>query len=154
MQSSAPSDIAANQAAHDQQRNAIMRDIGTGFGSLAGASLLFLSGLANQIKHDLVTTVAIACFAVALPLLAFTAVAAYSLAPLATKHNVRLRRAIGTTTSFGLIGAAGVVGGITAMLWRLEMVVALAFAGCALVALATFLIFARQVAPPRQHHAA
>ena len=154
MQPIATSGIAADQAARDQQRSAIIRDIGTGFGSLAGASLIFLSVLANQIKHDLVTTVAVVCFAIALPLLAFTTMAAYSLAQFSTKHTVPFRRAVGMTTFFGLIGAAGVVAGIAAMLWRLETSAAIAFAGCALVALAAYLIFARQVAPPRKQHAA
>ncbi len=143
------SNLAARDA-QQQERTAFMRDIGTGFGSLAGASLLFLSVLANQSAHDLVITVAVACFAVALPLLAFTTVAAYALAQFVAKPEAkqsgRLRRAIGTTTFFGLLGTAGVVGGITALLWRLEMVAALGFAGCALIALVTFLSFARHVA--------
>jgi hypothetical protein len=135
----------ADHAAH-QQRSAFIRDIGTGFGSLAGASLLFLSVLANQLKHDLATKMAIICFAVALPLLAFTTVAAFSLAQITAKPSIAFRRAIGTTTFFGLFGAMGVIAGIALLLWRLDHFAAVTFAGCAVVALITYLAFARQVA--------
>ena len=143
------SDISTMATAqHDQHpRGEFIRAIGTGFGSLAGACLLFLSVLANLTAHDITATVAIACFAVALPLLAFTTVAAYSLSWLdgASAHSY-VRQAMGATVAFGLFGAAGVVGGITALLWRIEHFAGGGFAACAVLALVVYLIFARRVA--------
>lgn len=137
---------------NEDDRSETIRSIGTGFGSLAGACILFLSVLASQGRPDLAQRLAIGSFATALPLLVFTTVAAYSLSLLRgtnwrTNHT---RRALGATILFGLVGAVGVVLGLAALLWRLVPIAAISFVSCALVALVIYSIFTRLVTPPHK----
>jgi hypothetical protein len=128
-----------------------MRSVGTGFGSLGGASILFLSVMLTQGRLDIAQRIAIDSFATALPLLVFTTVAAYSLSLLRgsdarTKHT---RRAFVATVSFGLLGALGVVVAIAASLWHILPFAAISFAGCAIIALVVYIWFTWLVTPRR-----
>jgi len=134
----------------DGRRGDTLRYIGAGFGSLGGACILFLSAMANALP-DMAQRVAIGGFAIALPLLLFAAVASYSLSLLAGAdgRTTSVRRAIGATIAFGLLGALGVGAGLAAMLWQLWPLASISFVGCALVALVVYSSFTHLVQPRR-----
>ncbi len=127
------------------RRAEIMRGIGAGFGTLAGVCLLFLSFPLGTVHAGRLSVTALAFFAAALPLLSFCAVAAFSLSwiPRAERGKPHVRRMLGATILFGLLGALGTVVGMTLILWGFAWPVGVAFVSGTAVACLVYCDFMR-----------